>query len=305
MLKKSVLITILVLFVCAVSFSKDGHEHDKDIASLFYDKYYAENLLNQSRTLSDCLTPALFLTLDYCKGKEDRGIKCRLNLSGYAITLTDEEMVLICTPGSSSHEVYSHLGWDCDYTNTTFPLKADSNFAFFHNDNWRAWATRKKLLVEAVAKVFDFSGMDSRIAIKKISLQKEYHPSQRDSKPNIVERQILSMTSKTESMAAILYYAHILGDIEANRGSTDKTRIDLTSLCKDLEKHLVNLFGNKAVKKYTNLCISLQVGVSAEDVLKALQGAFPGLLDGESFYEKTEIKRAVDILLWQSNERPY
>ncbi len=106
-------------------------------------------------------------------------------------------------------------------------------------------------------------------------------------------------------MAAILYYTHVLGDIKGNSSSTGNTRISLKSLCEELEKHLVNLFGRRELRKYSTLSDSLNNSFSADDVLKSLQGAFPGLIEDCSFYKKTQIKHAVDYLNVQSTSGNY
>lgn len=309
MYKKPIVFFVLIFVFCASAFSYgDGHEHDKDIMGLFFDRNYAEELYNSCKDLSDCLCPAVFLALDYCKGKgfEEKGARCRDQLLEYGVLLQNDEMLLICTPGGNSHEAYTHLGWDCDYTNEPIPFKSSENLVFFVEDNWKAWATRKKLLVEAVVRVFDFSNREASLAIGKMDIQKRINPRQWDSYldttdigliDKITERIMMSSTTKVESLAAVFYYTHILGDIKGNEASTEKTRIGLKTLCVELEKHLNNLFGKKALSKYSYLCNMIQSGTSAEDVLKALQGAFPELLENCSFYKNTNIKRAVDNLL--------
>ena len=126
------------------------------------------------------------------------------------------------------HERYTHLGWDLDYAN-------DPNGDL---SNWEA--LRKPLLINSVRQVFLKGKKDLWSTIDFIGW---FHQP----KTNLTEQQV-------KSMAALIYYVHVLGDHCYNTYSTSKDRIPLVrktenesnpSLIFDLKKHLQILFSEQ------------------------------------------------------------
>jgi hypothetical protein len=93
------------------------------------------------------------------------------------------------TPGGNTHGVYSHLGWDHIYPETLGYYGG----TIYPN---RTWLIRQKLLCDALGKFFNFSLFDSK---------------------------------KKDSLGALFYYVHILGDHEENTIGTAHTRIPIIS----------------------------------------------------------------------------
>ena len=94
-------------------------------------------------------------------------------------------------------------------------------------------------------------------------------------------------------MAAIIYYAHILGDWEHNTVTTGNTRMPLNEIKEQLKVHLKKIFGGE-LESYKELNLRLDsTSSSAAEVLKFLQGALPGLLENESFYKDTSFAKDV------------
>ena len=126
------------------------------------------------------------------------------------------------------HERYTHLGWDLDYVN-------DPNGDL---SNWES--LRKPLLVNAVRQVFLKGKKD---LWSTVDFAGWFHQPKTD----LTEQQV-------KSMAALIYYVHVLGDHCYNTYSTSKDRIPLArrtetesnpSLIFDLKKHLQILFSEQ------------------------------------------------------------
>ena len=94
------------------------------------------------------------------------------------------------TPGGSYHGEYSHLGWNHVYAPET----------------QRKWIVRQNILRDALSKQFDFSLLNFLPFVTNQNRQ------------------------KLDSLAALLYYVHILGDHEGDTLTTVRTRIPIRSL---------------------------------------------------------------------------
>ena len=126
------------------------------------------------------------------------------------------------------HERYTHLGWDLNYANDP-------------NGDLSNWETlRKPLLINAVRQVFLNGKKD---LWSTVDFTGWFHQPKTD----LSEQQV-------KSMAALIYYVHVLGDHCYNTYSTSKDRIPLVrktenesnpSLIFDLKKHLQILFGDQ------------------------------------------------------------
>jgi hypothetical protein len=87
-------------------------------------------------------------------------------------------------------------------------------------------------------------------------------------------------------MAALLYYVHLLGDIENNSEKTAQTRSTMEELRPDLTHHIKILFGSK-IKKYPNLIYALNdKSENAQQLLSEMSKSVPFLLREELFYKK-------------------
>lgn len=126
------------------------------------------------------------------------------------------------------HEHYTHRGWDLTYANDP-------------NGDLSNWQTlRKPLLINAVRQVF-LKG--KRDFWSTVDFAGWFHQP----KTALTEQQV-------KSMAALIYYVHVLGDHCYNTYSTSKDRIPLVrkteiesnpSLIYDLKKHLQILFSEQ------------------------------------------------------------
>jgi hypothetical protein len=101
----------------------------------------------------------------------------------------------LITPGGNIHGIYSHLGWNHVYPET-FGYNSDD---FYSNRIYpnSSWLKRKKLLCDALGKIFDFGLFEGR---------------------------------KKDALGALLYYVHILGDHEVSAKSTAHTRLPIISM---------------------------------------------------------------------------
>ncbi|MDY0289530.1 MAG: hypothetical protein RBR15_11960 [Sphaerochaeta sp.] len=140
---------------------------------------------------------------------------------------------------------------------------------------------RKQLLIDTVEKVFEFSNVET--------LKQKLD----ETESNTLLKKILSTGSnKPNSVAAIFYYVHILGDIAENSMTTSFTRIDLQSLKIDLELHLRTVFGRR-LSKFPQLQDALKQNnstdqVEAQRLLKQLHSSLPQLFSNEKFFKQFE-----------------
>lgn len=215
------------------------------------------------------LFSAVFLTLDYCDGTQYQvaGEAARTALvNGGIATVPLLSSLTSKGSGGSSHEQYTHMGWNHQY-----------DILLIQNE----WTIRKRLLIETVEKVFGFSNVETL----KQNLD--------ESDSNTFLKKLLSTsTNKPNSVAAILYYVHILGDIAENSIATRFTRIDLQSLKIDLEQHLRTVFGRR-LSKFPQLQDALKQNNStdqmeAQRLLKHLHSSLPQLFSKEKFFKQFE-----------------
>lgn len=260
---------VIILIGCFTLSSKSRNEHDRDLfLSLSSDTYGFEKAKNSSRSF-DMLFSAVFLTLDYCDGTQYQiaGEKARTALINGGLTSVPLLNSLTSKgSGGSSHEQYTHMGWNYQYDVLLIQ---------------KEWSMRKLLLIDTVEKVFKFSNVET--------LKQKLD----ETGSNTLLKKILSTGSnKPNSVAAILYYVHILGDIAENSMTTSFTRIDLQSLKMDLEQHLIIIFGRR-LSKLPQLQDALKRNKNTDQaeatiLLDLLHKELPQLFSKEKFFKQFE-----------------
>lgn len=288
---KRILFSILFLaFVLCSCFAKSGEEHNKDICGLFYDSFYAKDILDSSLYMQSVCS-ATFMALDYnsnknyrAKGQEAMNSIERIGVS-FPFSMTDLHCV---GDGGSDHEKYTHMGWQPYYS--------------YSEDVFEKWLLRKEILLKLVVKVFDFSSSDEALCLSKLSIEKKYN-KEKLAMGKLVFFDTISYgirESKSYSFAAILYYTHILGDIIFNSEGTSRTRIALSDLCKELKHHLEVVFGNKLKKGVGKELLYLLDEASRPDmILQYLQSTLQELLPKESFFKNSSLATEIKKCVWE------
>jgi hypothetical protein len=153
----------------------------------------------------------------------------------------------IITP-NAEHQWYTHLGWDFDYSKSP-PVGWTQEMA---DKQQEIFLLRKQILLHTVKNIFP----------------------------------VLSLI-KADSLAALLYYTHIAGDLRYN--NTPDNMISIPELVSGFDRHLHILFGEKATDLVTTIKSNLN-GVSfendAEPLDKTLDSLFenvPLLIKSSSF----------------------
>ena len=237
----------------------------------------SEDLNSQSRWMR-MLDEAVYFALDYTSSANHQKTAATRMQDLAQLGVVTPTLESIATPGGSYHEMYSHLGW---------------SYTKYDYDTMRKWTLRKKLLVDVVNEIFDFSAFDGTLTANCTKIENQKLPYYY----TLGDKLALAIGSKAYSMSALLYYTHILGDWENNSDTTSSTRMPLNEIKEELIHHLDKLFGRK-VNAYKQLKGVLNNQFStASEVLKYLQGAMPGLLEDESFYENSMLAKDVARLL--------
>jgi len=175
-----------------------NYGHADDIAKLLTGKGYVNNSTDPLNVLETGLAYLMHLVVDSRIKKDgipfEEGYEAMRYLDDHKKELKISgipNLKEFTTPGGNIHGVYSHLGWNHVYTETI----ADYGQEIIYVN--RAWRIRKKLLCDALGKIFDFGILEGR---------------------------------KKEALGALFYYVHILGDHEENKLKTADTRIPILSL---------------------------------------------------------------------------
>ena len=199
------------------------------------------------------------------------------------------------TPAGNSHGHYTHLGWDHVYPDDDIYTTSRGDRVV---NTQKRWKIRKKILTDAMGKIFKFSNR-----------------------------------TKQDSLGALFYYVHILGDHEDNSITTAYTRIPIermdeqisdeswetgpqkekwipsTTIIKELKKHLPILFADQAKSPnalyYKNLMHGLDDIMPEDQIKKAryvlylLNQNVPSLMKeapfAKDFYRDYQIK--VNIII--------
>ena len=94
---------------------------------------------------------------------------------------------IISTADNEWHERDTHTGWEYELYNSDVNL---------------SWAKRKKILVDTINCIFDFSFLDIQLTNICSNIEISIHPSQF----TVTQQMLLSNGSKSRSFAAIIYY---------------------------------------------------------------------------------------------------
>ena len=274
---KRLICVIFLFFLFWPLSSKEYDDHSNDIAGLFIDPAISKELYSQSRWMK-MLNEAVYFALDYTSSENHQKNATTRMQDLAQLGIVTPMLENIATLGGPYHEKYSHLGW---------------SYTEYDYDTMMKWARRKKLLIDVVNAIFDFSAFDEFLTANCTKIENQKLPYYY----SLGDKLALAIGSKAYSMSAILYYTHILGDCEENSDSTNKTRMPLDEIKKELIHHLDKLFGRE-VNNYKQLKNVLNNPFStASEVLKYLQGAMPGLLEDESFYKNSMLANDVARLL--------
>jgi len=207
MLKKIFAFLFIIFAVNGTLFAKltlsggrGGHGHADDIARLLTGRDYVSSYENPDLNIMETgLAYLMHLVVDSRIKKNGEILPEGENAMQYLKDHQDKLKISnvpnlreIVTPGGNGHGVYSHLGWNHVYTEEPIPLGLGE--VVYVN---RAWILRKKLLCDALGKIFDFGLFEGK---------------------------------KKDALGALLYYVHILGDHEENEASTANTRIPIISM---------------------------------------------------------------------------
>ena len=232
MIKKVICLTLILIILVptgALCVSEDT-KHDEDLKEIFWGKYTSYDDTEELIVLQW----AVYFAVD-CIAKPNSKASDEIGLAklrGYGIEGVPQQVSDFHYEGNKFenqyHERYTHLGWDHVYGSGRF----DSLGNIAH------WPEiRKPLLINAVRQVFIKGKTDLG---STIDIGGWFHQPKTD----MSDQQL-------ESMAALIYYVHVLGDHCYNTNSTSIDRIPLAkrtednkdpSLIFDLKKHLRVLF---------------------------------------------------------------
>lgn len=254
-------------------------DHDKDLKQIFYGK----NSLHGDTDELKVLQWAAYFALD-CTGpnnnpSSDNSINDEGGLAilrDYGVDGVPSDTSVFRYKGNQfnnqHHERYTHLGWDMDYANDP---KGDLS-------NWET--VRKPLLINAVRQVFLKGKKDFWSTVDFTGL---FHQP----RTNMTEQQI-------KSMAALIYYAHVLGDHCYNSRSTVQDRIPLArktenvtnpGLITDLKNHLQIIFADQLTSSDYRLLIVKMDNIRKDIRTVLVNNDFP-LIDQYSFYQNKAIE---------------
>lgn len=205
-------------------------EHDIDLKEVFFGKYTVQADTEELVVLQW----AAYFSVD-CIASPNSSASDEIGLAilrSYGVEGVPDQVSAFQYNGNKyanqHHERYTHLGWDLVYAND--PYGDLSNWTML----------RKPLLINAVRQVFVKGKPDLWSTVDFIGLF--FQP-----KTDLSEQQV-------NSMAALIYYVHVLGDHCYNTNSTIQDRIPLVrkienasnpSLISDLKKHLQILFSEQ------------------------------------------------------------
>lgn len=172
----ALLAVVLMAGVVSVGYAHDKDEHKKKMKEILFDN---ENhrLTGSQKDAFDALVYASQLAIDQANESGESFLK-KLREDYKVSGLPKNISKIAFNVKADAHRAYTHRGWDYDYSNTSKPGSDEAN-----------WPLRKEILLKTTAKVFDF------------------HKS----------RQFLwhewgDYDKKCNSMAALIYYIHVLAD---------------------------------------------------------------------------------------------
>lgn len=249
-------------------------EHDIDLKQIFYGK----NSLHGDTEELTVLQWAAYFALD-CIASPNSSASDEIGLSilrDYGVERVPSQVSDFHYKenkfANQHHERYTHLGWDLNYAND-------------QQGDLSNWTTiRKPLLINAVRQVFLKGKKDFWSTVDFTGL---FHQS----RTNMTDKQI-------ESMAALIYYTHVLGDHCYNSRSTVFDRIPLArktenitnpGLITDLKNHLQIIFADQLSSSDYRLLIAKMDNIRKDIRTVLINNDFP-TIDQYSFYQNKAIE---------------
>jgi len=198
-----------------------------------HDEHISKVCCLQNRQHTDALQKAVYLTLDATDAAKDiEKTSMALDFLHTNYNLAREiTYEQIITP-NVEHQWYTHLGWEYDYSKE-LPEGWTQEMA---NKQQKRFLLRKSILLNTIEFIF----------------------------PTLTNEKI-------NSLAALLYYIHISGDLRYN--NTPYNMITITELVSGYEKHLYILFGEEA-NTIINTIKNLLMNVSFEEDAEPLDKTF-------------------------------
>jgi hypothetical protein len=180
--------------------------HAGDITRLFFGENQLYNALpEKALELINILVFTLALTVDYTRAADENTVLPAINFlknSQKTINLDNiPNASEFISPGGSSHGYHTHLGWDHVYDETSSVR----------------WLKRREVLRDVTGKLFGFSPLDNLFDER-------------------ADRKSGASETKRNSLAALLYYVHILGDHETDKPGNGNTRAPISTFEEQVNK---------------------------------------------------------------------
>lgn len=176
----SILLTVLTLMACAmpVTYAHSKDEHDRIMSKIFFGQE-RPTLTDEPKNALTALEDASYLAIDQANKSaisldNTQDETCLNFLKEYGVQGLPESISEI-NFGSFEHRYYTHRGWDHSYMDDPGSDKAH-------------WTIRKRILLNTTARVFGFRKSGQFLWVK------------------------WDYDEMCNSMAALIYYIHVLGD---------------------------------------------------------------------------------------------
>ena len=264
-------VLILTVLVCHLSvdcLAGDAKDHRKDLLQVLFGRSFSEKqFTDDQKNLFTAIFYASYLALDQTK---DNGEEKLLFLRQNTLVLgLPDQISEFSVPGGSGHRIFTHRGWDHDYSeDQDLPKSVDAN------DIQNRWLIRKSILLSTINKVFPFGPLSNRF---------------------------LGFDEKCQAFSALVYYVHILGDqIQSSDIDESQKNFDVVNynVAKGISSCLKTLFEDQ---KLSWSYISLQFELSAlEDSINELNNYYsPDGVNWDMFYKEynSYAQEILDLLI--------
>ena len=176
------LLTIAVLLSISIqALAHSRSNHDKEMEKVFF----GGKATSEQKDMAKALEAAAYLTIDQFGGNGQKNLDL---LESYVDDLPELEEIDISKSETSHHREYTHQGWTSKYHD--IQSRGDNNL----DEEWKKkWKLRKKILEDTVESIFKFnwwSGIP------------------------LIGRALPDYGAKGDSLCALIYYTHLLGDHE-------------------------------------------------------------------------------------------
>lgn len=278
----AVMISIILCSNLIVS-AHSGREHNEQMEKVLFGGKANE----EQKDAAKALAAAAYLTIDQFKGDGQNNLDL---LEEYGVSgLPELSEIDISSTETGHHREYTHQGWDSKYRK----IERSKNQGV--DEEWSGkWEKRKKILQSTVEKIFRFSWWSNI-------------PFIGNALPDYGE--------KCDSLCALIYYTHLLGDHEATKSMKQYSylmpvggKINNKDIINELLYHCNVLFEAQSDtyefamytmkleeinRKYYKLREVKSENISqnkkyAEEVLKIMYEYIPKMLSKEEFYSKLE-----------------